>query len=658
MKYKKEGIKAMFDFVRVAGVHHEITVGNVVANANKIIEMAELAAKEKADIVVFPELCVTGYTCGDLFFQKTLQKGAVEALEKIAKENKKHKNTIIVGAPLVIKGQLYNCAVIMCFGKICGIVPKTFIPISNGFSEKRWFSSSKSLKTDKIKADCIGFSGDYEIPVGKNLVFEMGGMFFATEICEDSFSPVSPTDFLALNGAELIINISASNEMVGKREYRKELVKSKSARLMSGVVFVSSGAEESTTDMVFSGHTIIAENGSIIAENDQEPSFEGVLVKDIDIGKIKKDRMGNKTFIDSASLYGDFEPCAWVGLPQKELNGDGSISDIRKNPFVLSDPKQMKNRCIGIFKTQMAGLKKRMKITQGKVIVGVSGGLDSTLALLVAAKTAMELKRPATDVVGITMPCFGTTDRTYNNALKLMKTLGIKTEEINIEKACLQHFSDIGQDKNCHDVTYENSQARERTQVLMDYAGKVGGFVVGTGDLSELALGWCTFNGDHMSMYGVNAGVPKTLLRYVIESIIEEGYFPKSKEVLEDILATPISPELLPPDKKGEILQKTEDIIGPYALHDFFLFYVIRYGFEPAKIYHLAKLAFSNEFDDETILKWIESFYKRFFAQQFKRNCMPDGVKVGSVGLSPRGDWQMPSDASVAIWTEEIENLK
>jgi NAD+ synthase (glutamine-hydrolysing) len=455
-------------------------------------------------------------------------------------------------------------------------------------------------------------------------------------------------------GAEIIFNLSASNEVIAKRQYRKNLVSQQSARCLCAYVYCSAGCTESTQDLVFSGHSIVAENGAVLAENENLLDTDYVLTMDLDLGKIRADRMKNRSFADAARVYG--KPAQLVEIP-KIWDSDGNLYPLQKLPFVPSSRQDRQTRCQSIFQMQVAGLKKRMTVTGGKAVVGVSGGLDSTLALLVAAEATRQLGRPASDVVGITMPCFGTTDRTFQNSLTLMKTLGVTSLTIPIAAAVEQHFRDLGHDKAITDLTFENSQARERTQVLMDYAGKVGGFVVGTGDLSELALGWCTYNADHMSMYGVNASIPKTLIRWMIDALVEYNIFPDSTAVLRDVLDTPISPELLPPDENGKIAQQTEDIVGPYALHDFFLYYVLRFGFTPEKIFCLACRAFQEDFDRETIKKWLKTFYRRFVYQQFKRSCLPDGVKVGSVCLSPRGDWRMPSDASAAAWLGRAEQL-
>ncbi len=631
----------------------DVSVGNTYFNKNAVIEFIE--QNKASDVIVFPELCTTGYTCADLFFQSELIKSSADAINEICRQSTGCKAVIFCGAPLTVDGMLFNCAFCIHRGKIYGIVPKTFIPNYNEFYEKRWFSSASELKSKTISSKRSGFGGDYEIPIGTDIIFDVGGQVsIGCEICEDLWAPIPPSSTLAVSGAELIVNLSASNETISKRQYRKNLVKHQSGACICAYAYASAGAKESTTDLIFSGHSIICENGNIASENDELISTNYALTADVDIGKIRADRLKLKTFKDASSAYPGITAPRRVFIDKSDFCGDGTRAGISKLPFVPSLKADRLSRCKDIFDMQVMGLKKRTEITGGKLVIGVSGGLDSTLALLVCAMTARKANLPMTDVVGITMPCFGTTNRTYNNALTLMKTLGISYKEINIKKACLTHFSDTGQSDSTYDLTYENSQARERTQVLMDYAGKVGGFVVGTGDLSELALGWCTYNADHMSMYGVNSSIPKTLVRWMVESVIEYDLFPDSTEVLKDIIDTPISPELLPPDESGNISQETESIVGPYALHDFFLYYVLRYGFEPKKIEYLANIAFKDDFDSQTIKKWLKNFYKRFFSQQFKRSCLPDGVKVGSICLSPRGDWRMPSDASSAVWLEEI----
>jgi NAD+ synthase (glutamine-hydrolysing) len=575
-----------------------------------------------------------------------------KALEALCALTEELKITAVVGAPLQLRGQLFNCALVLSQGTISGVVPKTFMPNYGEYYEKRWFSTSEDLGTGPVEAVILG----HTVPVGRNLIFTAQGVTFGIELCEDLWTPLPPSTMLCMNGAELILNLSASNEVIAKRQYRRNLVSQQSARCLSGYVYCSAGCTESTQDLVFSGHSMIAENGTILAENQKLLDTDYVLTMDMDLGKLRADRLKNRSFADSMRVYGHRETVQPVTL-RGEMGSDGGLYPVKKLPFVPSGRQDRQSRCMDIFQMQVAGLKKRMTVTGGKAVIGVSGGLDSTLALLVSAEAARQLGRPKTDVVGITMPCFGTTDRTFNNSLELMKTLGITSLTIPIAQAVEQHFRDLGHDKSVTDLTFENSQARERTQVLMDYAGKVGGFVVGTGDLSELALGWCTYNADHMSMYGVNASIPKTLIRWMIDSLVEYNIFPDSTEVLKDVLDTPISPELLPPDENGKIAQQTESIVGPYALHDFFLYYVLRFGFTPEKIYFLACRAFSEDFDRETIKKWLKTFYRRFVYQQFKRSCLPDGVKVGSVCLSPRGDWRMPSDASASAWLGRAEAL-
>ena len=645
----------MFDFIRLACAVPDVEVGNTEFNTQEIIKYIDI--NKDADIIVFPELSVTGYTCADLFFQKTLIDGAKCGLRRIAETTCDTDSAVAVGAPLVIGGRLYNCAVMMSHGRVDGIVVKTFIPTYNEYYEKRWFSSAAELKISSVGSDELGLDGEYDIPVGGNLIFNYSGVKVGVEICEDLWAPLPPSTLLTLAGAEVILNLSASNETIMKRKYRTELVSQQSARSICAYAYASAGMTESTTDLIFSGHSLICENGAVICQNDSLIDGGYSLKHDVDLGRIRADRAENKTFGDSAAFYLDGKDFVEIKKNLK-LESDGGLYEIKKLPFVPSAKKDRIERCMDIFRMQVAGLKKRASKIGGKMVLGVSGGLDSTLALLVCAETARQLGRDPSDVVAITLPCFGTTKRTHSNAWELMQTLGVHAMEIDIKEACTLHCRDIGHPTDQFDVTYENIQARERTQVLMDYACKLGGFVVGTGDLSELALGWCTYNADHMSMYGVNCGVPKTLVRWMISALIDYNVFPESTRVLEDIIDTPISPELLPPDADGNIQQETEEIIGPYALHDFFLYYLLRFGFSPSKIFFLAKKAFKEDFDNETILKWLEVFYKRFFTQQFKRSCLPDGVKIGSVCLSPRGDWRMPSDASYKIWIDEIEKLK
>ena len=634
----------MYDYLRVATAVPDLSVGDVQFNTDKIIEkMAEIGSKN-ADIALFPELCITGATCQDLFLQKTLTDGAKNQLDRIAEESKKYDFAVVVGLPVEIDSKLCNCAVVIAEGKICGIVPKTHIPNYNEHYERRWFSSADEIDTD------------YDIPTGNNLVFNYKGVKFGIEIGEDAFAPVPQGTILALSGAELILNLSASNEVAGRRAFITETVKNASARNICAYAYVSAGECESTQDCIFSGHSLIAQKGKILASNKKIIDTDYILCADIDMGTIRADRIRNKTFADCQYPASDYQNVT-ICTANNNLHADLSFAEIEKSPFIPKDRTECENRCLDIFEMQTAGLAKRLKITGGKAVIGVSGGLDSTLAILVTVNAMKKLGRSASDVIAVTLPCFGTTDRTYNNALQLMKLLGVDAREVNIKEACTLHCRDIGHDINKLDVTFENVQARERTQILMDIACEVGGFVIGTGDLSELALGWCTYNGDHMSMYGVNGDVPKTLISKIIEVIAEKDIFTGCCDVLKDVIATPISPELLPPDEKGNIAQQTESLVGPYALHDFFIYYVLRYGFSPKKIYTLACSAFKDDFDGATVLKWLKTFYRRFFTQQFKRSCMPDGVKIGSIGLSPRGDWRMPSDASANLWLRELDEI-
>lgn len=650
----------MFGYVRCSAAVPRLRVGDVDFNCGEILQWIDKARESGSGLIVFPELSVCGYTCQDLFFQRALREACVSAVDKVCEKTLGEEYIVVIGAPVAVEDNLYNCAVVICGGKVVGIVPKTFVPNYNEFYEKRWFSSAAELRSSSASAREIGLFAerDYEIPIGNDLIFTMrDGTAFAAEICEDLWTPIAPSRFLSLGGAHIIVNLSASNETAAKREYREELVRSTSASELAAYIYCSAGEDESTQDLIFSGNSIIAENGALLAENKKYIDGAYIITADIDREKLEGERMKIKTFSDSAAVYGKMNPCRKIKI-SGGAESDGSIYFVNKLPFVPSDRKDRLERCRNIFEMQVAGLKKRLSSVPGaKPVIGVSGGLDSTLALLVCCEAVHRLGRNSSDVHAITMPCFGTTDRTYTNALELMKRLGVTSLEIPIKEACTLHCKDIGHPTNQFDVTYENVQARERTQVLMDYACKIGGFVVGTGDLSELALGWCTYNADHMSMYGVNCGVPKTLVRWLIDSMIDYDLFDGCTEVLKDIIDTPISPELLPPDEKGNIVQETESIIGPYALHDFFLYNAVRFGFRPAKIYSLACKAFMNDFNGETVKKWLKTFYRRFFTQQFKRSCLPDGVKIGSLCLSPRGDWRMPSDAVAALWLDEVEKL-
>ena len=650
----------MFDFIRIAAAVPNVKVADVEYNKAKIIEKIEEAEAEGVSIIAFPELAVTSYSCGDLFFQESLIAASENAVYEIAEQTKDIDIFIVLGAPVKLDYQLFNAAIILYHGELKGINVKTFLPNYNEFYEKRWFSSAEDLMACEILSTdvCTRFE-PYTVPVGNNIIYTIDNKYsFSAEICEDLWAPVTPSALLATGGAQMIFNLSASNDIIGKRDYRRNLIKSKSISLACEYIYVSAGAGESSTDLVFSGHSVFAENGRILNENNEIADDDYLLVQDVDISKVNADRLKGKSYKDCARAFGIDKDITEVKITSGfDMTSDAAFYRISKYPFIPSDMDKRLARCKDIFKMQVGGLVKRLSITGGKMVVGVSGGMDSTLTLLVCAQALKKLGRPMTDLVGITMPAFGTTDRTYNNSLKLMETLGISIKNISIKEACIVHYADIEHDFGEKNLTFENVQARERTQVLMDYANKIGAIVVGTGDLSELALGWCTYNADQMSMYGVNASIPKTLVKWLIDSVISHELFPESTEVLKDIIDTPISPELLPPDENGEISQKTEDSVGPYELHDFFMYYVIRYGFTPSKIYFMACRVFSDTYDKETILKWMKMFYKRFFSQQFKRSCMPDGVKVGSVCLSPRGDWRMPSDAAAGLWLRELEEL-
>ncbi len=632
-------------FIKVAAVTPDIKVGDPFYNAEQICKGIEEAEQKGAKVIVFPELCLTGYTCQDLFLQEELLIAAQAGLRYIMAYSDGIDALIFVGLPMVKGGKLYNVAAAINAGELLGFVPKTNIPSYGEFSEGRYFVAGNAEPTS------IDFDGE-EVPFGSNLLFEtdaMPGMVVAAEICEDLLVADTISTSHVRAGASLIVNLSASNEVVGKDEYRKMLVRSTSARLLCGYVYASAGEGESTQDLVFSGHNMIAENGKLLAESKR---FEnGIIYADIDFHKINSERRRVSTFVQEESDVYMMVPAALV---HQETELDRRFSSM---PFVPQDEKMRAHRCEEILMMQACGLKKRYKhIGCQKAVIGISGGLDSTLALLVTVKAFDMLNIPRENILAVTMPCFGTTDRTYDNACKLSQVLGATLKEVDIKKSVRQHFEDIGQDENCHDVTYENAQARERTQVLMDIANQVDALVIGTGDLSELALGWATYNGDHMSMYSVNGDIPKTLVRHLVRYYAETCAKQELSKVLLDVLDTPVSPELLPP-KDGMIAQKTEDLVGPYELHDFFLYYVLRYGFAPDKIFRLAKMSFEGMYEEATILKWLKTFYRRFFTQQFKRSCLPDGPKVGSVGVSPRGDLRMPSDASARIWLEALEDM-
>ena len=636
-------------FIRVACASLETKLADVEANRDSIIALMKEANDKKIKVVVFPELTLTGYTCGDLFFQDMLLSSVEDALEEIVKASADLDGLFAIGLPVLFKGKIYNCASVISRGEILGIVPKMYLPNDHEFYERRQFTPGF------FEVEEIDFAGERTLIGGAQLFTTeaVKGLTIGVEICEDLWVSCPPSIRLCESGANMILNLSASNEVTGKSAYRRELVAGQSARLYTSYLYASSGAGESTQDLVFSGHSIIASNGRIL--RDEHLYETGLMSTEIDVDALLSYRKGSSTF--------DYVSDTEIVETEFELDDDTvELSyEIARTPFVPANDAKRYERCSEIFDIQARGLAARLKFINAKnSVIGISGGLDSTLALLVARRAYEILGLPMDGIKAITMPGFGTTDRTYNNACTLVKEIGAELIEIPIRDAVTVHFKDIGQSMDVHDVTYENGQARERTQILMDYANKVGGIVIGTGDLSELALGWATYNGDHMSMYGVNASVPKTLVRYLVKFVSDqakEDGLTVLSEVLEDILDTPVSPELIPADENGEIAQKTEDIVGPYELHDFFLYYVVRMGFRPRKIYRLARHAFKGAYDDETIMKWLKNFYRRFFAQQFKRSCLPDGPKVGTVSLSPRGDWRMPTDAYSKIWMKDLEDI-
>lgn len=636
-------------FIRVGAAIPEVKVADCRFNAERIKELIFMAEASGVQLLCFPELCLTGYTCGDLFHQQLLLDKARKQLSWLLEQTAFVQLVAIVGMPVISGGKIFNTAVVFQNGKVLGVVPKTHLPNYGEFYEKRWFAAAAEAVADKVL-----LCGEL-VPFGTDLLFTAADeqTAFGIEICEDLWTPAPPSGQLAMQGAELIFNLSASDEVIGKHNYLLQLIKQQSARCIAGYVYASAGFGESTTDLVFSGNGLVAENGFLLASSNRFSLKEQLIISEIDVQRLKADRMRITSFKEalfSALTY----RTVFFNLPVVK----GGLSRvINPYPFIPQD-NDLSSRCEEIFAIQTSGLAKRVLHTHCQhLVVGISGGLDSTLALLVCAKTCDRLNIPRERIVGITMPGFGTTNRTYNNALDLMRSLGITMKEISIRKACEQHFEDINHSSEIHDVTYENSQARERTQILMDMANKLNGMVIGTGDLSELALGWATYNGDQMSMYGVNAGIPKTLVRYLVKWVADTQVEASSAITLRDILDTPVSPELLPASTDGTIAQKTEDIVGPYELHDFYLYYMVRFGFGPAKIYYLAQQAFAGIYPDGTIKKWLKTFLRRFFSQQFKRSCMPDGPKVGSINLSPRGDWRMPSDAAAAIWLEEAEEL-
>lgn len=639
---KKEG------YVRVGAMVPELKVANVTFNSEEIVKQIEESEKLGINIVTLPELAITAYTCADLFNQDVLIKKSLEGLKYILNKTKNADIISIIGMPLEVGNQLFNVAVVINKGNILGVIPKTYLPNYNEFYEKRWFTSGKGIINQEI--DIL----NQKVPFGVDLLFEdieNKEICFAVEICEDLWSLCPPSNNYALNGATIIFNLSASNELIGKYEYRRELVTSQSARCVCAYIYSSSGVNESTTDLVFSGHSLITENGILLSENERFNFNSNIIMYDIDVKKLINDRRKNTSF---TSIIKNSE-YRKIFLNIKDKN-NSLIREYDKYPFVPSNETRRNERCKEIINIQASALAKRIKHTKiKKTVIGISGGLDSTLAFLVIIEAYKKLGINNRNIIAVTMPGFGTTNRTYQNALKLIKSYEASLREIDIKDSCLQHFKDINHDSNIHDVTYENAQARERTQILMDIANKENALVIGTGDLSELALGWCTYNGDHMSMYAVNSSIPKTLVRYLVKWIADSTKVKKRKDVIYDILDTPISPELLPPDASGNIKQKTESTIGPYILHDFFLYHFLRYGASPSKILMIAKHTFNDYYDEEIIKHWLTIFIKKFFINQFKRSCLPDGPKVGSISLSPRGDLRMPSDAEMEDWLKDLE---
>ena len=635
-----------YGYVKVGASTLELKVSDTIYNVQMIKKQIDEAVNKNIQIISFPELSITGYTCGDLFNQDILIDKAYEGLKDLVDYSKDKMIVIIVGSPIKCENKLYNCAVVINNGKILGIVPKTYIPNYNEFYEMRWFKSSNDLKIKEINLF------NEIVPIGVDLIFTSkldDELKFGVEICEDVWSLYPKSNDYASKGASIIFNLSASNETIGKYDFRKELIKMQSIKTISGYVYSSSGINESSTDLLFSGSSLIYENGKLLSENNRFDFNSNLIYSDIDIKRLVNDRRKNTSFISNTDK--EYRNIYFTTSKNNFISRKYS-----KYPFVPSNEDKREERCKEIINIQSSALAKRLKHTNiKKCVIGVSGGLDSTLAFLVIKKAFEKLKIDNKNIIAVTMPGFGTTNRTYENALDLIKINNATLKEIDIKKACLVHYSDIDQDINNHDITYENAQARERTKILMDIANKENALVIGTGDLSELALGWCTYNGDHMSMYSVNSSIPKTLVKYLVKYIADTDK--KNKKVLYDILSTPISPELLPADEKGNIKQITEDKIGPYILHDFYLYHFFRYGASPKKIYMLAVNTFENEYSKEEILKWLKVFIKRFFTQQFKRSCMPDGVKVGSISLSPRGDLRMPSDASYNIWIKELEEI-
>lgn len=646
-----------YGFVKVAAVTPKIEVANPKYNSEQIMKLISMAESEKVKVLVFPELCITGYTCGDLFFQDTLVNSAQEQLMRIVDYTKGLDTLVVVGLPFEKDFKLYNVAALIHSGKLLGMIPKKYIPNHGETNEDRYFSSGNT------KPEIIEVNGS-KVPFGVNILVRCNNLpklVICVEIGEDLWAPIPPSTCHALSGATLVVNPSASPRIVGQKNYRRELITSQSSKLICGYLQADAGEGESTTDLVFMGQNIISENGTILAEENEK--YNQLLISDIDIEKLHNERRRNSIFKTSSSEINTLDDKQSdyhiVDFSYKNYNENSKLTKkISRSPFIPEDSNDRSSRCEEILTIQAHGLKKRLDhINTKHAVIGLSGGLDSTLALLVTKEAYDILGLDTKGIICVTMPCFGTTDRTYENAKKLAQHIRASLREISIEDAVRGHFKDIGHDINNHDITYENAQARERTQVLMDISNQVGGIVIGTGDLSELALGWATYNGDHMSMYGVNSSVPKTLVRYLVQYCGDKTDNKGLKEVLYDILDTPVSPELLPP-VDGNIAQKTENIVGPYELHDFFLYYILRYGFRPSKIYYLATIAFKDKYTEETIYTWLNNFYKRFFSQQFKRSCLADGPKVGTVSVSPRGDLKMPSDGTVKIWLDDLERCK
>lgn len=642
-------------FITVAAAIPSVRVGDTSYNISETIRMVGVAEKNDVEIVCFPELGVTGYSCQDLFRSRSLLDASESALSQLLEATEKRDIVVIVGMPIEANHALLNCAVVVQGGRIRGIVPKTYLPNYGEFYEKRWFVSSRCVN-DRL----ISLCGQQVLLTGAPQVFTIpGGACFGIEVCEDVWAPQPPSSHLSIAGADLIFNLSASDDLIGKHQYLKSLLAQQSARTISGYVYASCGYGESTQDVVYGGNALIYENGVLLAESQRFSISSGLCLAQLDIERLKVERRANTTF---ACSQGEAET-KYISLDPIQRDTTPLTRDFNPLPFIPKDV-DMAASCEEILSIQTMGLARRIDHTHVKtVVIGISGGLDSTLALLVAVRAFDKLGKNRKGIIGVTMPGFGTTDRTHDNAISLMQSLGVSMREISISASVKQHFADIGQDLSVHDVTYENGQARERTQILMDLANKENGLVVGTGDLSELALGWATYNGDHISMYGVNAGVPKTLIKHLVNYVAMTGVDEKSHATLLDIMDTPISPELIPADDRGNIRQKTEDLVGPYELHDFFLYYYLRFGFRPSKIYMMALAAFDGShpeagcYDSKTIKHWLTVFFRRFFTQQFKRSCLPDGPKVGSVSLSPRGDWRMPTDASAELWLHECDIL-